>query len=122
MAYNLLRPVALFSSLSMATSQTSRAVEIKNQDNIGLQVTWAGAPTGAFSVQISSDHIEDIEGNIQVAGHWVTLPLSPAVTASGTPDDAYIDLNQMSAQYVRLVYTAASGAGTMTALAVGKGV
>lgn len=122
MAYNLLRPVTLFSAQSMASSLTSTAVEVKNQDNVGFQLHWTGSPTGTFSVQVSSDHMQDIEGNITVPGNWITLPLSPGIVASGAPDDAYIDLNQLSAQYVRVVYTAASGTGSLTAIAVAKGV
>lgn len=122
MSYNLLRPVALFTNTSMTTDQTSVAVEIKNQDNVGIQITWSGTPEGDFSVQISSDHMQDIEGNITVPGHWVTIPLDPAISATGAPDDAYIDLNQMSAQYVRLVYSVTASTGTMTAIAVAKGV
>lgn len=122
MSYNLLLPVSAVVAGNMSSSITSSVVEIKNQDNIGIQLHWTGTPTGSFAVQISSDHREDINGNVQVAGNWVSLPLSPAITASGSADDAYIDLNQMSAMYLRVVYTAVSGAGTLSALVVAKGV
>lgn len=122
MAYNLLKPVHLINAASMAISITSEAQEIQNQDNIGIQLNWTGTPTGPFAIQISADHLQDIEGNIQVAGHWITLPLSPAISASGSPDSAYIDLNQMSARYMRIVYTSVSGAGTLDAFVMAKGV
>ncbi len=122
MSYNVLYPVQVFNSVSMATSSTSHAVEVINQDNIGIQLHWTGTPTGTFSVQVSSDYSQDYLGNIQNAGHWIALPLSPAITAAGSPDDAYIDLNQLSAMYVRVVYTAVSGSGTLTGYVVAKGV
>lgn len=122
MAYNLLRPVTIFSAVAMTANRTSVIVEIKNQDNIGVQLHWTGAPTGDFSVEISSDHQQDAEGNVTVAGNWVTLPLSPAITATGGADDAYIDLNQMSAQYMRVTYNFTSGTGSLTGIAVAKGV
>ncbi len=122
MSYNLLQPVHIIMAQSMSTSITSAAVEVRNQDNVGIQLHWTGTPTGAFSVQISSNHKEDIEGNIQVAGDWVTLPLSPAISASGSADDAYIDLNQMSTMYMRIVYTRTGSTGTLDAYVVAKGI
>lgn len=123
MAYNLLKPVLILNSVSMGANITSGAVEVKNQDNIGVQLHWTTSDgVGTFSVQISSDHFEDTEGNIVVAGNWVTLPLSPAITAASANDDAYIDLNQMSAMYMRVIYTRTSGTGTVSAIVVAKGV
>lgn len=123
MAYNLLRPVPVFSAVSMATSLTSAAVEIKNQDNLGVQFHWVTSDgIGTFGVQISSDHMQDAEGNITVSGNWVTLPLTPAITSASANDDAYVDLNQLSAQYLRVIYTRVSGTGTLSAIVIGKGV
>ncbi len=123
MAYNLLRPLTLLSAVSMSTDITSVAVEIKNQDNIGVQLNWTTADAiGAFSIQISSDHVQDLEGNIQTPGNWISLPLSPGISSAGNSDTAYVDLNQMSAQYMRVLYTRTSGSGTVTAIVVAKGV
>jgi len=122
MSYNLLYPVHIIVAQSMASSITSNPVEIENQDNVGIQLHWTGAPVGTFSAQISSTYSQDINGNVLNAGQWVTLPLSPAITASGSPDDAYIDLNQMSALYVRIVYNFTSGTGTLDTYIVAKGV
>jgi len=106
----------------MASSIASTIVEVKNQDNIGIQLHWTGAPVGDFYFQISSNYAQDIEGNVTNPGNWVVLPVSPAIVASGTPDDAYVDLNQLSAMYVQVVYTAASGSGTLNAIITAKGV
>jgi hypothetical protein len=123
MSYNLLRPVKIITAGDMsAASITSSAAEIKLQDNIGIQLSWTGSPVGTFAVQISADHNEDSMGNVITAGNWISLPLNPAIVASGSADNAYIDLNQQSAQYIRVVYTKTSGTGTLNAIVVGKGV
>ena len=122
MAYNLLFPVHIFNSASMATSLTSPVVEIRNQDNVGIQLHWTGAPVGDFDFQISSDHAQDSQGNVTNAGNWVSLPLSPAISAAGSADDAYVDLNQMSAMYCRVVYTRTSGTGSLSGVIVAKGI
>jgi len=122
MSYNLLLPVHVITAGDMSGSLTSQVVEVKNQDNVGFQLHWTGTPTGTFSFQVSSDYFQDINGNVVNAGHWITLPVTPAITASGSGDDAYVDLVQISAMYARVVYTSSSGAGTLDAIAVAKGV
>jgi hypothetical protein len=132
MAYNLLFPVTIFNTVSMTTNQTSlvimnsgntpSALNIFNQDNIGIQLDWTGSPVGTFAIQISSNRKQDDFGNVTFPGTFVTLPLSPAIVATGTPNTAYIDLNQESAHFLQIVYTATSGTGTLTGIVVGKGV
>ena len=122
MAYNVLFPVKIVSNGDMSSTITSGVTEIRNQDNVGIQLNWTGAPVGSFSVQISIDHAQDSLGNVTVPGNWTSLALSPPITAAGTPDTAYIDLNQMSASYIRVVYTAGSGSGTLNAFITAKGV
>lgn len=122
MAYNLLLPVSVVKNGSMAGSITSAVLEIKEQDNVGIQMVWIGAPVGSFDVQVSMDYFRDINGNVTNPGNWTSIPLLPTVAASGSPDNAYVDLNQLSAPYIRLVYTRVSGAGTLNVLMDGKGV
>lgn len=122
MAYNVQKTFHWIVAANMASSITSKAQNIQNQDNVGIQLHWAGAPVGTFTIQISSNHVETTNGDVVVAGDWVFLVLSPAITASGSADDAYIDLNQMSAMYVRIIYTRTSGTGTLDAYVVSKGV
>lgn len=122
MAYNILTPVTVLSDASMGTDLTSAVVEVKYQDNVGIQLHWTGSPVGDFSVEVSSDYKEDTNGNVENAGHWIALPLSPAITAAGSADDAYIDINQTSAQYIRVMYARTSGTGVLTAIIVGKAV
>ena len=101
---------------------TSSVVEIRNQDNVGIQLSWTGTAVGTFAVQISINHAEDANGNVTVAGDWVPLTLSPSIAAAGSADSAIIDLNQMSASYIRVVYTRSSGTGTLNAYITAKGI
>lgn len=122
MAYNLLFPVPIVTAGDMSDDIESRIIEVRNQDNVGIQLHWEGDAVGSFGVQISMTHVEDAAGNVLVEGDWVDLPLNPSVAAAGVDDDAYIDLNQLSAAYVRLVYVATSGSGTLEAHLMAKGV
>ena len=100
---------------------TSSVVEILNLDNVYLQLDITGTPTGLFSVEVSSNYSQDMEGNVINAGNWVTLTLSPspAVTA-GSPTDIGIDCNQLGAPYLRVQYTNSAGSGTITVNVSGK--
>lgn len=122
MAMNVVKPVHLISAGDMSADIISPAFECLNQDNIGIQLHWTGTPTGTFSFQVSNNHLQDIEGNIIVAGNWVELPVTPAIIAVGAGDDAYVDLNQVGARYCRVVYTATGGAGSLDAFVSAKGI
>lgn len=102
----------------MAASILSNPQRIQFQDNVGIELIWTGTPTGSFTVEISIDY--DPERHI--AGNWVNLPLSPSIGAVGTPDVAYIDLNQLSAPYIRVRFTRTAGTGTLDCYVAAKGV
>lgn len=107
---------------SMASATvTSLATDIRYLDNIGLQLNWSGSPVGTFAVQVSADYEQDQFGNVVAAGNWIPLTLSPSPsTAAGSP--IYIDLTQLSAPWIRVVYTKTSGSGTLNAYIVAKGL
>src|ERR1700677_1339676 len=117
MAYNVLYPVVIVSAASMTTNVTSTVVETRNQDNIGFQLNWTGTPVGTFSFQVSMDYFQDLNGNVVNPGNWTTLPVTPAITAAGSANTAYVDINQTSSPYMRVVYTAGSSTGTLTVYA-----
>ncbi len=102
------------------TSLTSQVTNIQNTDNIAIQANFTGAPVGTFSVEVSVDHAQDSQGNVTNAGTWNALTLSATPVASGSSGSVYIDLNQLSAPYIRLVYTKGSGTGTLNAFITAK--
>lgn len=109
---------------SLATV-TSTVINIQGLDNIGIQVNiLTGTATGNFDVQVSADHVE-VNGLVSVAGIWnkIGTPYTAALTSgvfSDSTASVYFDLNQLSSQYVRLLYTKTSGTGTYDATVVGK--
>jgi hypothetical protein len=122
MAYNILRTFQLVTDGAISADFTSPAMDIKQQDNVGVQLKWTGDLSGEFRVEVSIDHQEDSQKNVRVAGNWVALTLNPAITAAGAPDDAYIDLNQLSAPYMRVIFDRTSGTGVLNVNISLKGV
>lgn len=96
-------------------SITSPAININFSDNVGLQLIFTGSPVGTFSAQVSIDHTQDSQGNVIVAGNWVDLDFGTTPAASGSADDIYLDMNQLSAPWIRVKYTKTSGTGTLNA-------
>lgn len=104
----------------MVSNVVSSATNIQYLDNIGIQINYSGSSVGSFSVQVSADYLEDINKNVLNPGHWVNLSLSPAPTASAAASSIYLDLNQLSAPWIRVAYTAVSGSGFMSSFITGK--
>jgi hypothetical protein len=122
MAYNILSSAHVIINGDMSGNITSAPLETKLQDNIGIQLNWTGTPSGTFGFYVSMDYAQDAFGNVTNPGHWIQLPVNPTITASGVPDQAYVDLNQLSAPYVKVVYSANSGAGVLNLYMAGKGI
>lgn len=124
MQENELLKKALFEGASMTgtSTLTSPVVQINYLDNVGVQLHFTGTPTGTFQVQVSADHAQDPQGNVTVAGNWVPVNLSPAPVASGSADDIFIDLNQLSAPWMRVQYTNSSGTGTLDGWVTAKSI
>ncbi len=107
-------------SVSMTANITSSVTNIAYLDNIGVQFNFTGAPVGAFLVQVSADYNEDTQKNVINPGSWTPLTLSPAPTASGSAATIYVDINQLSAPWIRSAYTATSGSGVLSTYVTGK--
>lgn len=114
---------------SMVSNIISPITDLQFLDNIGIQLDFSGAPVGNFQVQVSADYSQDLNGNVQEVGSWVPLILtyfngvsftsSPNVpTSVGSP--IYLDLNQLSAPFIRVAYYATSGSGTLNAYITAK--
>jgi hypothetical protein len=83
-------------------------------DNVGVELSWTGTPTGTFSVEVSVSYEQDSQGNVINAGSWNALTLNPTPVASGAAGSYYISLNQIEAPWIRIKYTRTSGSGTLT--------
>ncbi len=110
---NVLEAYHALVARSMAASITSPVTSIKFLDNCMIQLNFTGVPVGTFAVQVSADYNQDSFGNVINAGNWVALPLSPSPIASGAADQIIIDMNEMPAPWMRVVYTRTSGTGAL---------
>lgn len=95
---------------SMGATITSAATGILHMDRAGYQLVWTGTPTGTFTIEISNDEVS-----------WIDVPLDTAITAAGSADQAFIDL-ETAAKFTRVVYTRSSGTGTLNVHIVGKSI
>lgn len=106
----------------MAATVTSPVTDIQFLDNIGIEFDFTGAPVGSFQVQVSASYSQDMNGNVQNVGSWSPVVVNywdgtAMVTATAIPTSVgspvYIDLNQLSSPFLRVVYTRVSGSGTL---------
>lgn len=105
----------------MSASITSVPSVIQQISMFSYEVVWSGTtPVGTISVQVSNDYRPATGGNPGVAGNWSTVTLSAVPAISGNTGTGFIDIDQLGAYAVRLVYTRGSGTGTMTAVIAGK--
>lgn len=119
MSKKVLPRFQIITSGSMGASITSAVTNIQYIDNIGIEIyVSAGSPVGTYAVQVSADYQQDAAGNVVNAGNWVSLSFSTAPDTTVNP--IYLDMNQLSAPYIRLVYTRTSGTGTLQAYITGK--
>lgn len=109
-----------FASVSMSASVTSSATNIAYLDNIGVQFNFTGAPVGTFQIEVSADYQQDTQGVVTNTGTWIPLTLSPAPAANASASAIYVDLNQLSAPWVRTSYTVTSGSGVLSSYITAK--
>lgn len=93
----------------MSGNLVSAFTDIRWMDNIVLYLSFIGTPTGTFGVQVSPDNVT-----------WYNLTLVPSATASGAPGNTRIALMQLPDPYIRMIYTASGGAGSLTTTIAGK--
>lgn len=110
----VLSSAQIISACSMgAATCVSGAIDIKNIDDISIQAVWTGtAENGAFKLQASNDTGATVTT-------WTDLTGSSAVIAAD--GDFVWNVSNAGYRYLRLVYTKASGTGTLNATFTGKG-
>lgn len=119
---NFLPAYKIVNAVTMASNITSAVTDVRFIDNIAYQLVWSGTPTGTFSVQMSLDYAVGIGGTVTNAGTWINIPLNAATNPTGSSGSTNIFINQIPGPYLRLVYTASSGTGALTAYVSGKAV
>ncbi len=120
---NVLKKYQTVTNGAMAGNITSVITALAYLDNVGYQFNISGTPNGSLAIQVSADHAQDEFGNVTVAGNWIPLSLNGATSitiTAGSPSPIYLDLNQLSAPWIRAVYTAGTGSGTLNAFVTAK--
>lgn len=120
-------PITVINAGSMAGNLTSAVTLIPKISMMSYGCSWSGtSPVGTIAVQVSNDYSINAEGAVNNAGTWTPLYFNVAGTpsntlaVSGNTGTAFIDIDQLGAYAIRLVYTAGSGTGTLTVTFNGK--
>ncbi len=109
-------PYPVITNGDMSAPIISKVTIIQNLSMIGYDISWSGAtPVGSMSVEVSNTYSQNADGTVRNAGNWTTLALSAPTTVSGNTGNGFIDIDEISAYAIRLVYTPVSGTGTMQA-------
>lgn len=113
---------------AMATDIISQPSLVPLMGTISYQIVWTGStPIGAVSIQGSNDYSLNAKGDVLNAGHWDTLTIEFAGSATssipitGNSGSGLIDITTTAIYATRLVYTATSGTGSLTVTAFARG-
>ena len=113
-------------SSSMAANITSAPTILNSLTLYSYSVSWTGvAPVGVLSVEASNDCVILAAGGVS-GGTWNPIPLGLlgatvfSIPISGNSGNGIIDIERHGVFAVRLVYTATSGTGTLSATINGK--
>lgn len=117
---NNLYQFQVLASVTMSSSVISSVTNIQYLDNVGVQFNFTGNSIGSFSVQVSADYSQDNNSNVLNPGTWISLTLSPSPSANGSAGSIYVDLNQLSAPWIRSQYVGNSGSGVLSTYITGK--
>lgn len=118
-----LRPVIVFNAVSMASSQTSAVTILQSLSKLAYTISWTGSsPVGTLALQGSNDYSLNPNGTVDNTGTWSPLTVSyngsntSSISISGNSGSGIIDVANTGLYAVRLVYTAGSGSGSLTAV------
>lgn len=117
----ILSPQQVIINGDMSANIISAVTVIQNVYSLSYDISWTGtAPVGTMSVQVSNTYSQNQDGSVRNPGNWTTLVLTSPTPVSGSPGNGFIDIDELGAYAVRLVYNRTSGTGTMQATIAGK--
>lgn len=121
-----LPPQEVLSSASMAGNLTSTPTILQSLTKVSYQVSWSGStPVGTITIQGSNDYKLNPNGTVMNTGTWTTFTfsvngsVSSSLPVSGNTGNGIADI-ETGVNAIRLVYTAGSGTGTLTAVVTAK--
>lgn len=108
MPYKSLFTFKLCDNISMSASFASVPIDCSTLQGFSIQGYWTGVPTGTLELQMSNDGI-----------NWDTYIDSSLDVA--TTSKVFWNVSEIHFDLVKVVFTHASGTGSFTAWANGKG-
>lgn len=99
----ILEPYQLMASTAVSgtTTFTSSPVNVRNTDNVGIQLKWTGTPTGTWTILHSPDNVD-----------YDSITLSPVITQpAGTAGTWSVILQLEAYSWVKVQYVNASSTG-----------
>lgn len=115
----------IVTNASMAADITSKTIGLNLFYGYAVQAnyTTSGSLGGTLALQASVDHREDLNGNVLVAGNFVTIAGSPQVLTGAGSFIWNVGPSLAMYSYFRLIYTHAGGdTGSLNAFTTIKGL
>jgi hypothetical protein len=104
----------------MSGKITSAVTLLQDLSLVGYGMSWSGiSPVGSISVQVSNDYAIDGSGQVYNPGTWTTIVLNynggtvNSIPLTGNTGTGFINVAEIAAYAIRMVYTATSGTGTL---------
>jgi len=104
MPYRNILNIKWVDGVSMASSVTSSVIDLSNTQGLSIHAFWTGSPSGSFQLEASDD----------AGAHWAVYQDS-IVALPVIGNSIFWNVSEVHFDQIRLVYTAASGSGTLTA-------
>lgn len=102
-------------------SITSEVTILQTISKLSYTFSWVGSsPVGTIDVQVSNDYRQNGQGAVSNPGTWNSLTLSATPSISGNTGNGVIEIESLASYAIRVVYTRASGTGTVQCQIVGK--
>ena len=122
---NVLSTYQIVTAGSMAANITSTVTSIKYLDTVAFQLNIGSGATGTFDIQSSLDYVQDSQGNVVVPGNWISVKsLFDSITnpAGSASEQLVTSIRALPLEWLRLIYTASSGSGTLNAFITAKSI
>ncbi len=122
-----LRPTVVINAGDMSDDLISLPTILQSITGVSYSLDWNGtSPIGTVSVQVSNNYSLNSDGTVANPGLWITIELNvngtlaTNIAISGNTGSGFIDVEKTMAYAIRLIYTAGSGTGSLTAVINGK--
>lgn len=110
-SYRNTPPSTLMAAVAVSSTNvyTSTTLPVPTVKNAAFQIQWTGTPTGTLVVNGSVD-------GVTFYNIYASIPTQPAGSASGV----LLNIVDVTFQFLNVVYTNATGSGTLTVLGMAK--